>query len=69
MPMPADGIEIRALTADDLDSVIAVDSAAFGEDMSEEKIAGAASRFEWDRMLGAWDGARLVGTAGRSRSK
>jgi predicted acetyltransferase len=57
-------IEIGPLTADDADAVIAVDEAAFGIDLTPEKAGGVKTRFEWDRMLGAWDGSLLVGTCG-----
>jgi predicted acetyltransferase len=64
LPVPHDEIDIRPLTEADVDAVIGVDSAAFGVDVSEEKIAGAKSRFEWDRMLGAWEGSHIVGVCG-----
>ncbi len=56
--------DLRPLTEGDLNAVIAVDSAAYGQAYTPAMIAHEKALLEWDRMLGAWDRPRLVGTLG-----
>jgi predicted acetyltransferase len=56
--------EIRPITPDELQEFMLTEGSAFGHRPSEQDIVARRPTFEFDRSLAAFDGDRIVGTAG-----
>src|SRR5260370_35859451 len=56
--------EMRLITPDELQEFMLTEGSAFGQRPSEQDIAARRPTFEFDRSLAAFDGGRIVGTAG-----
>jgi predicted acetyltransferase len=57
-------IELRTLTPADADETLVVEAAAFSEPLKPADREQTLLTTEWERMIGAFDGARLCGVAG-----
>jgi predicted acetyltransferase len=57
-------IELRPITPDEYTAFMQANFAAFGEHLSEDLLARERLMLEFDRSVAAYDGGRIVGTAG-----